>query len=239
MKRVGFIQGSRIRHDEDWFPSGQTRVYEEDDFLGDILKDEWGVAVAAGCTVAIVAGLNGLVACTTVAGDNFYATLSKQLNYNALLYSGIEARLALNDITLCQIEMGFNDALNEVNGRMVDDVDLTGGLPTPVCTNGAAIIFDPTDSVINNLCGVSVIAGVGTVNDLGIALVNNIYMILKVTLDVLGTARYYLNNALLATQLLAITPATPLTPWLTISNKAGAIARVLTVDYCKSWKRRV
>ena len=40
------------------------------------------------------------------------------------------------------------------------------------------------------------------------------------------------------TQLLAITPATPLTPWLAISNKAGAIARVLTGDYCKVWQNR-
>lgn len=239
MKRVGFIQGSRIKHDEDWFPSGQTRVYEEDDFLGDILKDEWGIDVAAGCTVALVAALNGVVALTTVAGDNFHATLIKQLNYNATLYAGIEARLNLDDITNCQVEMGFNDALLEAQGRVVDDVDLTGGLPTPVSTNCAAIIFDPTDSVINNLCGVSVIAGVGTVNDLGIALVNGIFMTLKVQLDVLGTARYYLNNALIATQLLAITPATALTPWLSISNKAGAIGRVFTVDYCKSWKRRV
>ncbi len=239
MKRIGFIGGNRIKHDEDWFPSGQTRVYEEDDFLGDILKDEWDVNVAAGCTVAIAAGLNGLVDLTTVAGDNFYATLAKELNYNALLYAGIEARLALDDITNCQIELGFNDAKLEAQGRMVDDVDLTGGLPTPVCANGAAIVFDPTDSVINNLCGVGVIAGVGSVNDLGVALVNGIYVILKVQLDALGNARYYINNLLIATELLAITAATPLTPWMTVSNKAGAIARVLTVDYCKSWKRRI
>jgi len=239
MKRVGFIQGSRIKHDEDWFPSGQTRVYEEDDFLGDILKDKWDVVVAAGCTVAIVAGLNGLVALTTVAGDNFYSTMVGELNYNATLYAGIEARLALDDITNCQIEMGLNDAKLEAQGRMVDDVDLTGGLPTPVCTNGAAIVFDPTDSVIQHLCGVGVIGGVGSVNDLGIALVNGVYQILKVQLDVLGNAYYYLDNALIATELLAVTPLTPLTPWLTISNKAGAIARVLTIDYVKSWKRRV
>jgi hypothetical protein len=240
MKRIGFIAGSRIKHWEDWFPSLQTHVYEQDDFEGDILKDQWDVAVGAGCSVAIAAGQNGLCPLTTVAGDNLYASMARELNLSSLLYAGVEARLKLDDITNCTIEMGLVDAKNYANGRAFDDYELTGGLPTPVATDAAIIGFDPTDSPLHpQLNGVSAIAGTGTVNALGVTLTNLTFVILKVQLDALGTARYYVNNALLATQLLAITPATPLTPWMAISNKAGAIARVLTPDYCKWWQRRV
>ena len=240
MKRVGYIQGSRISHREDWFPSLQRHYYKQDDFDGDILADQWDVNVGAGCSVAIVAGQNGLVACTTVAGDDLYASMARELNLSSLLYAGIEARVKLDNITLCTIEVGLVDAKSYANGRAFDDYELTGGLPTPVCTDGAIIGFDPTDSPLHpHLTGVSAIAGVGTVNDLGVDPVNLTFIILKVQLDVLGTARYYVNNALLGTQLLAITPATALTPWMAISNKAGAIARILTPDYCKWWQRRV
>lgn len=240
MKRIGFIGGERIKQRGDWERFLQDVVFEKDDFEGDILKDQWDVAVAAGCSVAIVAGQNGLVACTTVAGDNFYASMARELNLSSLLSAGIEARLKLDDITLCQIEMGLVDAKNYANGRAFDDFDQAANLPTPVAADAVVIGFDPTDSTINNLCGVSVDSGgVAAVNDLGIALVNLTFVILKVQLDPVGTARYYVNNALIATQLLAVEPTTPLTPWMTISNKAGAIARILTPDYCKWWQNRV
>lgn len=237
--KIGYIAGERIVHRGDWFPSLEDTIFHKDDFDQDILQDAWDVAISAGCSVAIVEAQNGTVELTTVTGDNFFATLSRALTYSALGACGIEARIALDDITLCQIEVGFNDAKSEVQGRMVDDVDQTGGLPTPICVNGAAIVFDPTDSTIQNLCGVGVIASTGSVNDLGIALVNGISMRLRVQLDVLGNAYYYLNGALIATELLAITPGTLLTPWMTISNKAGAIGRVHTIDYVKWWQNRI
>jgi len=239
MKRVGFIAGSRIKKWEDWEPSLVDTLYEQDDFLGDILKDEWDVNVGAGCTVAIVAALRGTVALTTVAGDNLFANLAGELNLNALLSAGIEARVALDFITLCTIEVGLVDAKTYANGRAFDDYELTGGLPTPICVNGAIVGFDPTDSPLHpHLTGVSAIAGVGTVNNLGVDPVAGAFIRLGVRLDVAGNAHYYVNGALLGTQLLAITPATPLAPWLAISNKAGAIARVHTVDYVKFWQNR-
>lgn len=240
MKKIGFIDGHRIKHWEDWFPSLQTHVYEQDDFEGDILKDQWDVDLGGGGeSVAIVAGLNGLVALTTVAGDNFFASMARELNLSAELSAGVEARLNLDTITSCQIEMGLVDAKSMAQGRAVDDVDQTGGLPTPVATDAAIIVFDPFDSTIQNLCGVGVIGGVGSVNDLGSAPVGGTFIILKVQTDKVGNVKYYINNLLLATELLAITPGTALTPWLAISMKDGGLARILTVDYAKWWQKRV
>jgi len=239
MKKIGFIAGSRIKKWGDWEPSLVDTVYEQDDFLGDILKDEWGLFLGAGCAGAIVALPNGTVVLTTVAGDNLFSQLSHQLNFSATHMAGIEARVALDVITNCTIEVGFNDALTEAQGRAFDDYELTGGLPTPVAANAAIVGFDPTDSPLHpHLTGVSAIAGAGFAVNLGVDPIAATFIRLGVQLDVLGNAYYYVNGALLGTRLLAITPATPLTPWLAISNKAGAIARNLTIDYVKFWQNR-
>lgn len=242
MKRVGLISGSRIDHRKDWFPSLQGHVYEQDDFEGDILKDQWDVDLGGGGeSVVIVAGQNGLVALTTVAGDNFHASMARELNLSSLLYAGIEARLKLDDITNCTIEMGLVQAKSMAQGRAFDDYELTGGLPSPIATDAAVIGWDPTDSPLHpHLTGVSVDSGgVAAAVDLAVDLVNLTFVIVKIQLDAIGTARYYVNNNLLGTQLLAVEPTTALTPWFGISNKAGAIARILTADYAKWWQRRV
>jgi len=242
VKRVGLIQGIRIDHREDWFPSLQGHVYEQDDFLGDILRDEWAINAAGPCGVAIAAGQSGLVVLTTDITNDNWASLAKELNYSAALYAGIEARVKIDDKTGIQIEVGLVDAKSYANGRAFTDFDQTGGLPTPIAADAAIIGYDPTDSITAPfafLTGVSVDSGgVAAAVDLGVDLTNLTFVILKIQIDALGTARYYVNNNLLGTQLLAIEPATPLTPWMTLSNKAGNI-RNLTVDYCKSWQRRV
>lgn len=243
MKKIGYISGSRIWQLGDWEPSLERTIFEKDDFLGDILKDEWDVYVGAGCTVAIVAALNGTVALTTVAGDNLFAQLSRALNYSAAQACGIEARLNMDTATLATFELGFSDALTEAQGRAFDDYELgVGGIPVPVAADAAIIGFDPTDSPLHpNLTAVNVIATVSPLaTDLGVGTlpVGGTYQVLRVQLDALGNAYYYVNGILLATHLLAITPATPLTPWAAISNKAGAIARVVTVDYIKMWQNR-
>ena len=242
MKRVGLISGSRIDHRGNWFPSLQRGGYKQDDFEGDILADQWDVDLGGGGeSVAIVAGQNGLVALTTVAGDNFHASMARELNLSSALSAGIEAMLKLDDITNCTIEMGLVQAKSMAQGRAFDDYELAATLPTPVATDAAVIGWDPTDSPLHpHLTGVSVDSGgVAAAVDLAVDLLNLTFVIVKVQLDALGTARYYVNNNLLGTQLLAIEPATPLTPWLAISNKAAAIARVHTVDYASWWQRRV
>ncbi len=239
MKRIGYIQGSRISHREDWFPSQQRHYYKQDDFDGDILEDQWAVDVAGVSTVLIAAGQNGLVELTTSIVNDEHASMARELNLSGALYAGIEARLKLDDIVGAQIEMGLVDAKLMAQGRAFNDFDQTGGLPSPVATDGVVIGLDQTDSTIQNLCGAAVHnASPNTVNDLGAPLVNLTFVILRIQLDVLGTARYYINNALIATQLLAVDPAIPFTPWLANSNKAGNI-RILTVDYAKWWQRRV
>ena len=242
--KTGFIDGARILKRGDWEPSLVDAIFEQDDFLGNILKDEWDLYLGAGCAGAIVPALNGTVALTTVAGDNLFAQLSHALNHNALRSCGIEARVALDVATLCTIEVGFCSALTEAQGRAYDDyLNGVGGIPMPVAANHSAIIgFDPLDSAagypnftaVNSLGGVSPLA----VN-MGILPVGGTFYRLKVQLDAAGNAFYYINDDLLATHLLAVTPATPLTPWLAVSNKAGAIARNLTIDYVKFWQNRI
>jgi len=240
-KKIGYIAGSRIWQLGDWEPSLERTLFLKDDFMGDILKDEWAVNVDAGCTVAIVAALNGTVVHTTTAVNDDWATLAHGLNWTATRACGIEARLNLDVATLCTIELGFNDALTEAQGSAFDDYNLTGAaLPTPVAADAVIIGFDPLDSAANfpNFTAVNVINTVApAATDLAVLPVGGTFYVLKVQLDAAGNAYYYVNGVLLATHLLAITPADPLTPWITIRNKAANI-RLLTVDYVKVWQNR-
>jgi len=239
MKKIGHIAGSRIWQLGDWEPSLERTVYEKDDFLGDVLKDEWAADIGAG-TLVIAAALSGTVVHTTTALNDDHATLASALNFMASHACGIEARLALNNVTDCTIELGFNDALLEAQGRAFNDYDLTpGNLPSPISADAVIIGFDDPDSLVyTNFTAVNVInTAAPAATDLGIIPVNDRFYVLRVQLDAAGNAYYYVDGALLATHALAITPGDALTPWITISNKAAGI-RILTVDYVKVWQNR-
>lgn len=240
MKKIGYISGSRIWQQGDWEPSLERVLYVRDEFEGDILKDEWAINVDAGCTMAIIAALNGTVVGTTTAVDNDWATLARALNWSAAQACGIEARIALNTVSDVTIEMGFNDALTEVQGSTFDDyVNGAAGIPVNISDDAAIIGWDfDSIAVFANFTAVSVIAGVPPMaQDMGILPVGGTFYVLKVQFDALGNAYFYINNNLLATRLLAITPADPLTPWLSIRNKDAGI-RTHTIDYVKIWQNR-
>lgn len=245
MKKIGHIAGSRIWQLGDWEPSLERTLYEKDDFLGDVLKDGWTDAIGAGCTAVIVPAVNGTVALTTVVNDDLFATIARELNYSAALACGIEARLNIDVLASETFEMGFCDVLAAAvaAGTAFDDYELTGGLPTPDAAVADAVVigFDPTDSPLHpHLTGVSANSGAppDAAVDLGVDPATGVFVVLKVQLDAAGNASYYVNGALLGTQPLAIEPATLLTPWLAVRNKAVAVARILTVDYIKMWQNR-
>ncbi len=96
-------------------------LFDKDDFLGDILKDEWGVFVSAGCTGALVAAMNGTLVLTTVVTIDFFAQISHQLNLNALHACGMEARIDVDALANQQFMVGLCDALTYANGTPFDD----------------------------------------------------------------------------------------------------------------------
>ena len=243
MKRIGYIGGERIVQRGDWERFLHDVVYEKDDFLGDILKDEWGIFVSAGCTGALVAALNGNLVLTTVVTVDFFSQVSSQLNFNAVHAAGMEARVCLDVLANSHIEVGFGDALTQANGTNFDDFGIGAAVPTPVAADSAAVVgFDPTISAPNHthLQAANIIGGVAPAAvDMGVDPVAGTFIRLGVQLDALGNAYYYVDGALLGTQLLAVTPATALTPFVAVRNKAGAPAVFnLTVDYIKFWQNR-
>jgi len=242
MKRIGFIAGEWILQRGDWERFLHDVVYEKDDFLGDILKDEWGIFVSAGCTGSLVAALNGTLALTTVATINFFAQLSAQLNLNAIHACGMEARIDVDDLVNQQFMVGLCDALTYANGTPFDDYGIGAATPVVVAADSAAVIgIDQTISVPNHphLNACSTIGGVSrAATDLGVDPVPGTFIRLGVQLDVLGNAYFYINGELLATHLLAVTPATALTAFAATRNKAGAVLGIETIDYIKFWQSR-
>jgi len=244
MKKIGYIAGSRIWQLGDWEPSLGRTLYEKDDFLGDVLKDGWTDAIGLGCTAVIAPAVNGTVALTTVAGDDLFATIARELNYSAALACGIEARLNIDVLADETFEMGFCDVLAAAvaAGTAFDDYEIIAGLPTPDAAVADAVIigFDPTDSPLHpHLTGVSVNSlGAAVAVNLGVDPAPGVDVVLRVQLDAAGNASYYVDGALLGIQPLAIAPAVPLTPWIAVRNKAAIVTFVLTVDYVKMWQNR-
>lgn len=245
MKRIGFIDGHRIAHWDDWQPSLAGHVYEQDDFLGDILKDEWGIFVSAGCTGALpaVAAMNGTVALTTVVTIDFFAQISHELNLNALHACGMEARIDVDELVNQQFMVGLCDALTYADGTPFDDYGIGAATPVVVAADSAAVIgIDQTISVPNHphLNACSTIGGVSrAATDLGVDPVPGTFIRLGIQLDAPGNAYFYINGVLVATHLLAVTPATALTVFAATRNKAaGPAIGILTVDYIKFWQNR-
>ena len=242
MKKIGFIDGHRIKKWDDWEPSLRDTLFEKDDFLGDILKDEWGVFVSAGCTGALVAALNGTLVLTTVVTINFFAQISHQLNLNALHACGMEARIDVDLLADQQFMVGLCDALTYANGTPFDDYGIGAATPVVVAADSAAVIgIDQTISVPTHphLNACSTIGAVSrAATDSGIDPVPGTFIRLKIQLDAAGNARFYINDALFATHLLAVTPATPLTVLAVSRNSAGAVTGLMNVDYIKWWQNR-
>ncbi len=215
-------------------PRLYTQVF--DDFLGDVIADQWNVQVGNDSlppSAAIVVGLNGFVRLTTGndAGAS-HATngvqLEGQLNWQAdqgnLVF---EVKLKSNAVTALALFVGFTD--------QVAALEFPATLTTTTFTTNAAdavgFLFD-TNATTDTIRLVGVKATVDAVHqDTGYALVADVYTTLRVEVDELGNATFFRNGVKVGTQMVnAVSPDVPLVPVIATFSETTT-SRLVDVDY--------
>ena len=208
------------------FPT--ERVSYADDFLGDLIADEWAADISTGATVAINSQAGGAVRLTTDTDDDDHATLALSLSWTPgngeIVFS---ARVkSVTATTVRAIEIGVSDALSETNGLAFSD----HATPTAVANDAVIFGFD-TDASMTTWAANSVkAAGTPQVTlTTGLA-PSTTYQKLTIRISALGAARFYINNVLVATHANAVATTALLTPWFSLKSLSGA-AKSIDADY--------
>jgi len=207
-----------------------------DDFLGDLIVDEWAANLSSSSTAAINAQTPGVARLTTHTDDNANATLVLGLHW--LVSNGwtvFKARVKnVTAITARAVEIGLSDALSDANGQAFTSHDET---PVAVATNAALFGFNADDSMTTfSACSVNADVAAVTVSAGTPAATYTKY---EIRISAAGTAYFFVNNVRVATHALAVATTAVLTPWISVTNLTAATARSIDVDYVGVWGVRV
>lgn len=198
----------------------------EDDFLGDVIADQWnGTAAATGTAPAITITGNGVVRLTT-ATTNDNSVLAAELNWipaNGEIY--MEAFVKLASVTNIAVNIGFTDTkANEV------PITISGTTITTNATDAAVFVFDTAQTNDFWHCqGVATDVDTAILNT-GLAPVGATFYKFGVRIDTAGNAYFYIDDALVGTVGAAVTPSVALTPVIAQIDRTTT-AKNVDVDY--------
>lgn len=207
-----------------------------DDFMGDLLADEWQPTVNLGGVCAINAAANGTVRLTSNTADDDKAELALGLNWYAQQACCMEARIKVDNITTVGINVGFSDAVAEADDQVA--FEISAATIVDRCSDGVAFVFD-TDATTDvwYMCNTKAGTQAGTAIT-GVAPVNATYEVFRIDLDTSGNATFWRNGVCVGAKAAAVTTTTALTPYIAVISRAGSASRNLDVDYVKAWQLR-
>lgn len=216
-----------------------------DDFLGDVLADQWsGAAGADGQAVApaiLAGGLNGI--CRLTSGDagdgtaNDASILTHTLNYKASsggLY--MRTRLKINTaVTNVCVNVGFTDVLATTTLEM--PITISGTTLTTAATDAAVFVFDTAQTndywhaqgVKNNTDT--------AISNTSVAPAADTYTVLEVYIDNNGHAAFYIDGVLKASVANAVTTSVALTPVVAVEARTTT-SKVVDIDYIEVRAKR-
>lgn len=245
VREVG-LDDDRVLVAERGLVHGKSRVVNYfDDFLGDVIADQWGVdkgSDGAAANFAISAAVNGMVRATTGAGAGASMAANGVQLHQQLLWKAnmgnleMEARVKISAITTVALFVGFTDQI--------------GSLEAPITSAASAdtITTNATDAVgfmFDTAMSTDTIWLVGVKNDVdatkansAVAPVADTWITLKVELDTSGNATFYINGAKKGTVSAAVTATVALTPVVTCFRRA-AESITCDVDYIDIYASRV
>lgn len=223
-------------------PSQKQTFY--DDFMGDLLADEWTAITgndAQAVAAAISAGVLGGVVAMTSGDSNPGVTAADAaglvLGRNWRASDGglfMEARVKLDAITTARAFIGFTDTI-----ALEFPAVFSGATLVAAADDAVGFLFDTVGNAPDDWYGVGVKATVvGARQDCGAAPAADTYDILRVEISSAGAATFYLNGTSVATLANAVTATTLLTPVLIVMEAGVAAVRVLTCDYVHVQKNR-
>lgn len=215
-----------------------SRVSFFDDFLGDVLADQWalveGTDGATSDAAILAGGIGGVVRITTgdagtgLAADliGLVQALQWQASNGAL---SAEVRLKMSAVAACYLFFGFTDSVS-----LEAPIESAGSANTLTSNASDAVgfMFD-TRMAADNFWLVGVKGDVdATAQDSLIAPVATQYVTLRVVVDSSGYATFYINSRPVGSQMVnAITAATDLTPCLYAGKLSGASSITVDADY--------
>lgn len=220
-------------------------VSQFDDFLGDVVADQWNYtegtdsATSAG---AVLAGAPGGVFRMTTgdAGTGLAADMcqiSGFLNFRAsngdLVF---ETRVKPSAITTWYLFVGFTDVIT-----LEAPIESAGSANTLTsnAADGVGIMFD-SRMAIDNFWAVGVKNDVdGIAVDTGVAPVAAEYNTIRVAVDKLGNASFSIDGVEVAYVANAITPTAVVCPTIAVSKTSVDASMNLDVDYIGASMKRV
>lgn len=231
----GFLAGE---HGKQMHSSSPSKVVLFDDFLGDVLADQWNPVETDvdGAQAVLAGGIGGVLRITSGNDDGNVVVLpdlsgvTSYLNWQAV-NGGLElqARIKMSRITLAYLFVGFTDLIT---------------VEAPVYAAGAAdtITTDASDAVgfmfdTGMATDTFHLVGVAGNTDATLQTITNApvaddYMTLRIEVTAAGVATFFINGVQVGTSMTgAVTAATDLTPCIYVSNTDGTAAVNLDVDY--------
>jgi hypothetical protein len=217
---------------------GPKTVEFFDDFVGDVIADQWNVVEgtdSATSDAAILAGgIGGVLRVTTGdAGTGLAADmiqLTQALQWQAS-NGGLrcEARFKLSAITTCYVFFGFTDLVT------LEAPVISASSANTITTNASdavGFMFDTNMSTDNWwLVGVANNTD-ATAQNMGSAPVADTYAVFAIEIDAAGVATFFYNGVAVGTKMTgAVTPGTDLTPTLAVGKLSVAASMTLDLDY--------
>lgn len=204
-----------------------------DDFIGDVLTDPWTVTAGSDSPAAgaITEAIGGKVRLSTgdsnasLAADGIQ--LSSFLNYKAGTGIAFETVLQVSAITNLQLFVGLTDQ----RSALEMPATLSVVTYTTVATDAVGFLFD-TAATVDTIRCVGVANDVDAVHvDTGLAYVAATDIRLRVTVDRSLTARFYINDVLVATLASAIRGTIALAPVICARAAGDTVSKNVDVDY--------
>ncbi|MEN9903127.1 MAG: hypothetical protein RL651_1791 [Pseudomonadota bacterium] len=243
LSQNGFVAGE---HGSQFvFPSPDTVAFF-DDFIGDLVLDEWGFVEgtdsATSAAAILAGGIGGVLRLTTGDAGTGYAADAEQMNM-ALQWQAsngglfLEARLKLSAITTCYAFIGFTDTLS-LEAPIVSAS--SANTLTTNATDAVGFMFD-TNMTADTWWLTGVANDVdATAQNTGYAPVADTYAKFRIEISSAGAATFFYNGVLVGTTMTgAVTAATDLTPIITVSKLSVAAAMNLDLDYIALGMQRV
>jgi hypothetical protein len=231
------------------FPVGVTLF---DDFLGDVVADQWNYVEGSDSTTAdgaIVEGINGVFRLTggdsagSVAADGaeLNSALGWKANQGGLTF---EARILLASIASVSCFLGFTDS------KSLEQAIYSAGSADTITTDAtdAVGVFFDTAMATDNWWFAGVANDVdATKQDTALAPVASTYETFRIVIDVNGTATLYRATAAEPANFMqigtpmanAVTPTVALTPVFFIRPKSAAAGKTMDIDYVRVSANRV
>ncbi len=208
-----------------------------DDFLGDVIADQWNYVEGTGnpADAAVLAGgIGGVLRVTTgAAGTGLAADLSQMTQ--ALQWQAsnggltLQARLKLSAITTCYVFIGFTDV-----ATLEAPIESANSANTLTSNASDAVGFMFDTRMTNDtwwLVGVKADTD-ATHQNTGYAPVADDYATFRIELTSTGAADFFYNGVQVGTRMsAAITATTDLTPTLAVGKTSVAAGMTMDVDY--------